>query len=64
MRTAAAQAAGKFDDEIIPITTIKGVMDKATKKVSFNEVTLTKDEGNRPSTTLEGLHRCLQLKDY
>ena len=55
MRTAAAQAAGKFDDEIIPITTIKGVMDKETKEVSFHEVTLTKDEGNRPTTTIEGL---------
>ncbi|MGB1254151.1 MAG: acetyl-CoA C-acyltransferase [Candidatus Promineifilaceae bacterium] len=55
MRTAAAQAAGKFDDEIIPITTIKGVMDKATKEISFHEVTLAKDEGNRPNTTLEGL---------
>ncbi|MFK8009220.1 MAG: acetyl-CoA C-acyltransferase [Saprospiraceae bacterium] len=55
MRTAAAQVAGKFDDEIIPITTTKGIMDKETKKISFEEVTLTKDEGNRPSTTLEGL---------
>jgi len=55
MRTAAAQEAGKFDDEIIPITTMKGVMDKETKEISFHEVTLTKDEGNRPSTTPEGL---------
>lgn len=55
MRTAAAQAGGKFDDEIIPITTMKGVMDKETKEVSFHEVTLTKDEGNRPTTTIEGL---------
>lgn len=55
MRTAAAQAAGKFDDEIIPISTIKGVMDRATKEISFHEVTLGKDEGNRPNTTLEGL---------
>ena len=55
MRTAAAQAAGKFDDEIIPITTTKGVMNKETKEITFHEVTLEKDEGNRPSTTLEGL---------
>ena len=55
MRTAAAQAAGKFDDEIIPITTTKVVVDKVTKEMSFHEVTLTKDEGNRPSTTLDGL---------
>ncbi|WP_319825440.1 acetyl-CoA C-acyltransferase [Thalassovita sp.] len=51
-RTAAAQAAGKFDDEIVPLTTQMGVMDK---EVSFREVTLEKDEGNRPSTTLENL---------
>ncbi|MCA1335711.1 acetyl-CoA C-acyltransferase [Pseudooceanicola marinus] len=54
-RTAAAQEAGKFDDEIVPLTTTMGVMDKETKEVSFHEVTLAKDEGNRPSTTLEGL---------
>ncbi len=54
-RTAAAQAAGKFDDEIISVTTMKGHMDKATKEISFHEATLSKDEGNRPNTTLEGL---------
>ncbi len=54
-RTAAAQQAGAFDDEIIPITTEKGVMDKATKEISFEQVTLAKDEGNRPDTTAEGL---------
>ncbi|MBY5972566.1 acetyl-CoA C-acyltransferase [Ferrimonas balearica] len=54
-RTAAAQEAGRFDDEIVPLTTTMGVMDKETKVVSFHEVTLAKDEGNRPSTTLEGL---------
>ena len=55
-RTAAAQAAGKFDDEIVAMTTTMGVMDKATKEVSHHEVTLEKDEGNRPSTTLENLN--------
>ena len=55
MRTAAAQAAGKFDDEIIAVTTTKAVMDKATKEISYHEVTLDRDEGNRPNTTLEGL---------
>jgi len=55
MRTAAGQAAGKFDDEIVPITATKGIMDKETKEISFEEVTLSKDEGNRPSTTIEGL---------
>lgn len=54
-RTAAAQAAGRFDAEIVPMTTTMGVMDKQTKEVSFKEVTLAKDEGNRADTTLEGL---------
>ncbi|MFM5929694.1 MAG: acetyl-CoA C-acyltransferase, partial [Novosphingobium sp.] len=54
-RTAAAQAAGKFDDEIVATTTTMSVTDKATGETSKKEVTLTKDEGNRPDTTLEGL---------
>ncbi|MBV6759052.1 acetyl-CoA C-acyltransferase [Rhodococcus opacus] len=54
-RTAAAQAAGKFDDEIVPLTSIMKVVDKATGEVSEQEVTLSKDEGNRPSTTAESL---------
>ncbi len=55
MRTAAAQAAGKFDDEIIPVTATKLVQNKESGEISEQEVTLSKDEGNRPSTTLEGL---------
>ncbi|MBA17369.1 MAG: acetyl-CoA C-acyltransferase [Sphingomonas sp.] len=54
-RTAAAQAAGKFDDEIVPVTAVMNVTNKETKEVTQKEVTLTKDEGNRPETTLEGL---------
>ena len=54
-RTAAAQDAGKFDDEIIPITTTMTVVDRETKEESKKEVTLTKDECNRPSSTAEGL---------
>jgi len=54
-RTAAAQEAGAFDDEIVPLTANMGVMDKETKEISFHEVTLDKDEGNRPESTLEGL---------
>jgi len=54
-RTAAGQKAGKFDDEIVPMTSNKGVMDKETKEISFEDVTLEKDEGNRPGTNLEGL---------
>ena len=55
MRTAAGQEAGKFDDEIVPVTATMMVKDKETGEVSTQEVTITKDEGNRPSTTLEGL---------
>lgn len=54
-RTAAAQEAGKFDDEIVPVTATKIVVDKETKEQSMVETTLSKDEGNRPSTNLEGL---------
>ena len=54
-RTAAAQQARKFDDEIVPMTTTKKVVDKDTKAESFEQVTLKSDEGNRPDTTLEGL---------
>lgn len=55
MRTAAAQDAGKFDDEIVEVSTTMGVQDKETKEISHVDVTISKDEGNRPSTTLEGL---------
>ncbi|MEE2526361.1 acetyl-CoA C-acyltransferase [Hyphobacterium sp. HN65] len=54
-RTAAAQEAGKFDDEIVPMATQMGVFNKETKEITIQDVTLDKDEGNRPSTTLEGL---------
>jgi len=55
MRTAAGQEAGKFDDEIVPLPSNMGVMDRETKEISFHDVVLEKDEGNRPTTTLEGL---------
>ena len=54
-RTAIAQQAGKFDDEIVPLTSTMLVQDKETKEISQREVTLEKDEGNRPSTTMDGL---------
>ena len=54
-RTAAGQEAGAFDDEIVPLPSNKGVMDRETKEISFHDVTLEKDEGNRPGTDLEGL---------
>ncbi|WOT06898.1 acetyl-CoA C-acyltransferase [Shewanella youngdeokensis] len=62
-RTAAAQLAGKFDDEIVPVSCTKLVMDKATGEVSKTDVTLAKDEGNRPSTNLDGLAGLKVVKD-
>ena len=55
MRTAAAQQAGKFDDEIVPLTTRMLVKNRETGEVTEQEVTLDKDEGNRPTTTLDAL---------
>jgi acetyl-CoA C-acetyltransferase len=54
-RTAAAQAAGRFDAEIAPMPSVMVVTDKATGATSKKEVSLKKDEGNRADTTLEGL---------
>ena len=54
-RTAAAQQAGRFDDEIVPLPSTMLYTDKETKQQSKHEVTLEKDEGNRPTTTLDGL---------
>jgi acetyl-CoA C-acetyltransferase len=54
-RTAAAQQAGLFDDEIAPMQTQKKIADRQTGETRYETVTLTRDEGNRPETTLEGL---------
>jgi len=54
-RTAAAQKAGKFDDEIFPVSTTCLIKDKATGQESKKDVTVKMDECNRPDTTLEGL---------
>ena len=54
-RTAAAQQEGLFDAEIVPVSTTMNVKDKETGEVSQKQVTIEKDEGNRPDTTLEGL---------
>lgn len=54
-RTAAGQAAGKFDDEIVPMPSVMAVVDKESGAVSHKEITLKKDEGNRADTTLDGL---------
>ncbi|MDR2328306.1 MAG: acetyl-CoA C-acyltransferase [Comamonas sp.] len=55
LRTAHAQAAGLFDREIVPFSTQMAVTDKLTKEVSLQDVTLARDEGNRPDTSLAGL---------
>jgi acetyl-CoA C-acetyltransferase len=55
-RTAAAQAAGLFADEVVSVTTRKRVVDKESGAVSYQDVTLTQDEGNRPATLLTDLH--------
>ncbi|WP_170754366.1 acetyl-CoA C-acyltransferase [Ruegeria lacuscaerulensis] len=54
-RTAAAQAAGKLDDEIVPITVTQAFKDKETGEVTRKDVTFAMDDCNRPDTTLEGL---------
>ncbi|EIT70835.1 acetyl-CoA C-acyltransferase [Hydrocarboniphaga effusa] len=54
-RTAQAQAAGRFDAEIVPIDAIMAVVDKQTRETTYKSVTLSKDEGNRADTTYESL---------
>jgi acetyl-CoA C-acetyltransferase len=56
-RAAAAQAAGKFNDEIVPMKVIAGVVDKATGMMVSKEVTASADEGIRADTTLEGVSK-------
>jgi acetyl-CoA C-acetyltransferase len=57
LRAAAAQAAGKFKDEIVPITVTAGVADKTTGRLMTQEVTVTSDEGIRADTTYEGVSK-------
>jgi acetyl-CoA C-acetyltransferase len=54
-RTAAAQQAGRFDDEIVALPSVMKVTDRNSGEISMKPVTLEKDEGNRPDTNLEGL---------
>ncbi|HSE91940.1 MAG TPA: acetyl-CoA C-acyltransferase [Methylomirabilota bacterium] len=61
-RTAAGQKDGRFDIEIVPLATTKLVQDKNTGEIREEEVTLTKDEGNRPDTTLEGLAKLAPVR--
>jgi len=56
-RAAAAQAAGKFSDEIVPMTTIMGVADKESGMLLTREVTISSDEGIRADTTIEGVSK-------
>jgi len=62
-RTVAAQEAGRFDAEIVPITTTKNVVDKTGQIVGQEEVTLSKDEGNRPGTTIADLARLKPIRE-
>ncbi len=62
-RTAAAQEAGRFDDEIVAVKASQMVLDKATGAVSYVDTELAQDEGNRPSTTLEGLSSLKPVRD-
>ncbi|AFQ47948.1 acetyl-CoA C-acyltransferase [Burkholderia cepacia] len=57
LRAAAAQEAGRFRDEIVPITVRAGIADKATGRLFTQDVTVSADEGIRPDTTLEGVSK-------
>jgi acetyl-CoA C-acetyltransferase len=57
LRAAAAQAAGRFKDEIVPMTTTMGVADAASGTLAMREVTIDRDEGIRPDTTLEAVSK-------
>ena len=61
-RTAAGQTAGCFDKEVVPITTTKLTQDRATGEMREEQITLTKDEGNRPDTSLEGLAKLAPVR--
>jgi acetyl-CoA C-acetyltransferase len=62
-RTAAAQAEGRFDREIAPITVVRNLVDKSGAVVGQEEVTLARDEGARPETTLEGLAKLRPVRE-
>ena len=62
-RTAAAQTAGKFDEEIVPLPTWKYLEDKESGRILEEQVLLGKDEGNRPDTTLEALAKLKGVLD-
>jgi acetyl-CoA C-acetyltransferase len=61
-RTAAGQQAGRFDAEIVPMTVIKLTQDKNTGEMREEQVTLARDEGNRPDTSVEGLAKLAPVR--
>ncbi|QDE26251.1 acetyl-CoA C-acyltransferase [Paremcibacter congregatus] len=61
-RTAMAQEAGRFDDEIVPLPSVMKLQDKATGDWSETNVLLSKDEGNRPQTTLANLQKLVPVQ--
>ncbi|AIL62188.1 acetyl-CoA C-acyltransferase [Pseudomonas alkylphenolica] len=62
-RTAAAQAAGVFADEIVPVNVRKKVVDKQSGAITYEDVRLTQDEGNRPQTTLADLQKLAPVRE-
>jgi acetyl-CoA C-acetyltransferase len=62
-RTALAQELGRFDQEIVPLASHMAITDKETRQVSFTDVLLAHDEGNRPSTTLASLSALVPIID-
>lgn len=62
-RTAAGQETGKFDDEIVPMPSTKVIFNKETETTIQEDILLEKDEGNRPSTTLEGLQSLKPVRE-
>ena len=62
-RTAEAQAAGRFEAEIVPLATVKNVLDKAGAVTGQEAVTLTQDEGNRPGTSYEALAKLKPVRE-
>jgi acetyl-CoA C-acetyltransferase/acetyl-CoA acyltransferase len=63
MRTASAQASGKFDDEIVPLSTTMSVTNKETKETSLKDVAFSQDEGPRPDTTQDGLAKLKPVRE-
>ena len=62
-RTAEGQEKGRFDEEIVPLETSRIVYDRETGAQSREDVLLTRDEGNRPSTTIEGLRSLQPIRE-